>query len=489
MNCPKCGNELAEGKLLCEKCGEEVKYVPDFDIELEDKLKESISSMMEELSEKEPEKKEYEELEEEDLKDAFRDYFPEKPIKLLQNRVFLAVIIAAVACIVGAAAIVAFFRYRENSYTYQYEKAVKCAENNEYGEAVVHLERALAIDASQTDAGFLLAEYYDKNGMRTSAVSVLNEILAQKADYPKRDEVYDMLLSIYKEQEDYEEMGEILAECDVARIVSKYNKYAALPPVFNKDGGTYDELISITLEGNTQGFVYYTMDGSAPTINSPVYETPILLESGEYVIRAMFVNMYGITSETVSQSYYINLSVPESPVVSLDSGTYHEPMLIEVYHNDDTKIYYTMDGSVPDKYSERYNHPIELPYGMSNFSFIAINGSGLGSEVVNRSYQLSVEANFDTELAVQVLRNNLWAGGKLLNTEGNVPGKLGLNQYRVQTVVKIGESMYYVVYEEYMDTTGRVHDTNNIYAIDVNTADLYKAYKIDEGEYNLRPFE
>lgn len=489
MNCPKCGNELAEGKLLCEKCGEEVKYVPDFDIELEDKLKESISSMMEELAEKEPEKKEYEDLEEEDLKDEFRDYFPEKPITLLQNRMFLAVVIAAVVCIVGAAGIAALFRYRENSYTFQYEKAIKYAENNDYGEAVVHMERALAIDSSQTDAGFLLAEYYRKNGMGTSAVSLLKEILAQNADYPKRDAVYDMLLSIYEEQKDYEEMGEILSECDVPRIVSKYNKYAALPPVFNKEGGTYDELISITLEGNAQGFVYYTVDGSAPTINSPVYETPILLESGEYVIRAMFVNMYGVTSEIASQSYYINLSVPEGPVISLDSGTYHEPVLIEVYYNDDTKIYYTTDGSIPDKNSERYNHPIELPYGMSNFSFIAINGSGVGSEVVNRSYQLRVEANFDTELAIQVLKNNLWANGKLLNTEGNVPDKLGVNQYRVQTIAKIEELMYYIVYEEYMDTTGRTHDTNNIYAIDVNTADLYKAYKVDEGVYNLRPFE
>ena len=34
MKCPNCGNELEEGKLLCEHCGEEVKIVPDFDIEL-----------------------------------------------------------------------------------------------------------------------------------------------------------------------------------------------------------------------------------------------------------------------------------------------------------------------------------------------------------------------------------------------------------------------------------------------------------------------
>lgn len=501
MKCPKCGNELDEGKLLCEKCGEEIKYVPDFDIELEDQLKESISTMMEELALEEhvledhalegyqKNEKEIEDFEpDDDFKEDFRDYFPKKRRSFQNDKIIIVTVIAAVIFIISAAGVVTFIQNMENSYEYQYEKAIECAAGNEYNEAISHLERALAIDDSQTDARVLLAQYYDKNGMRASALSVFNEILAQKKDYSGRDEVYDMLLSIYEEEEDYKKMGEILAQCDVVRIVSKYNKYAALPPKFNKNGGTYDELISVTLEGNTQGYVYYTLDGSAPTVHSLVYETPILLESGDYMIRAMFVNMYGIASTIESQSYHINLSVPKSPVISLDSGTYQEPALIEVYYSDDVKIYYTTDGSIPDKNSKRYDNPIEMPYGRSNFSFIAIDKSGLGSEVVSKSYELRVEANFDVELAIQVLVNNLVANGKLLNTQGNVPDKLGVNKYRAATIIRVGEALYYVIYEEYVDTTGRAHDTNNIYAIDANTADLFQAYKVDEGEYHLQPF-
>ena len=494
MKCPKCGNQLSEGKLLCEKCGEEVKYVPDFDIELEHELRKSISSIMEELAEKEPEKDEEKGFETEDLKDKFSDYFPKKQIGFLKNkkRMIVITITAVMIISVGVAGVTGFAKLskqRENSYDYQYEKAVECAQMEQYDEAIGYLERALAIDASQIDARFLLAQYYDESGMRTSAVSVLNEILVQKPDYPRRDEVYDALFTIYEEDQNYEELGSALVSCDVARIVSKYNKYAALPPEFNKEGGAYEEIISITLAGNTLGTVYYTIDGTEPTRSSSVYETPILLESGIYTIRAMFVITYDIESEIVSQTYEINLLVPESPVVNLDSGTYNAPELIEVYHNDDTKIYYTTDGSTPDKNSNKYNNPIEMPYGMSNFSFIAIGSSGGSSEVVSRSYQLNVEANFDTEIAIQVLTNHLVASGKLLNTGGNVTDRLGYNQYRVQTVVKVEEQLYYIVYEEYMDTTGSVHDTNNIYAIDVNTADLYKAYKIDEGTYHLNPFD
>ena len=50
MKCPKCGNELEEGKLLCEQCGEEIKIVPDFYIELEAQMDETISNIVENIS-------------------------------------------------------------------------------------------------------------------------------------------------------------------------------------------------------------------------------------------------------------------------------------------------------------------------------------------------------------------------------------------------------------------------------------------------------
>ncbi|MDE7324248.1 MAG: chitobiase/beta-hexosaminidase C-terminal domain-containing protein [Lachnospiraceae bacterium] len=499
MKCPNCGNELGEGKLLCENCGEEIKIVPDFDIELEDKLKESISVMIEDIAvenqsendaaSKDSDNERLEYTFEDDIKDELRDYLPKGLSKVhINKKITIAVSIVLLMSCLLVIVILSVNNYRYHSFDYQYEKAVVCAAHNNYPEAIGYLERALAIDSENLDVRFLLAKYYEKNGQQQGAISLLKEILGTDAEFAKRDEVYDMLLGIWEAKEDYAEMGDILKQCDVSRIVSKYNKYAALKPVFNKAGGVYDELISISLKGNAQGFVYYTLDGSVPTDNSSVYETPILLESGEYTIRAMFVNMYGVQSEVETQHYYISLSQPDNPVIDPESGEYKRPVLIEAFHDNDTKVYYTTDGSVPDKNSFRYIDPIEMPFGVSNFSFISIDESGLGSEVVNRSYHLEIQANFNPELALQVLKNSLWAEGKLLNVEGNVPNKLGMNQYKVNTIFQDGETVYYIVYEEYMDTLGKSHNTNNIYAIDVNTADLYKAYKVDEGVYNLQPF-
>ncbi len=494
MKCPNCGNELEEGKLLCEYCGEEVKIVPDFDIELEDKLKESISDMLQDMAAEELRKNDsHQEPENKSVKDTTNDpsaYFPTESNGVRK----LQIIIIVLMLIILAVVIVAFTIHsvsdqRYHSFDYQYNKAIVCAVENDYSSAINYLERALAIRPENLDVRLLLAEYNEKNGQRQRTITLLEEILDMGADYSNREEVYNRLLKLYESEKEYVKMDRLLKQCDIPRIVFRYNKYMAFKPEFNRRGGVYDERISITLKGNTLGKVYYTMNGAMPTTDSIVYENPILLEAGDYVIKAMFVNTYGVESETVTQHYVINQSAPDSPVVKPESGTYAQPVLIAAFYDAGTSVYYTTDGSVPDRNSIRYRDPIEMPYGISNFAFITYDASGLCSKVVNRSYQLRIQANFDVELALQVLKNNLWASGKLLDADGNLPNKPGSNQYKIKTLYKADETMYYIVYEEYVDLDGNVHDTNEIYAIDVNTADLFKAYKADEGVYHLQPLE
>lgn len=488
MKCPKCGRDLTEGKLLCEYCGEEITMVPEFDIELETEIHKNLSNMVEDISLHDDEEFVEEFLEEDDdLKEHLRDYFLRKDNQNgKKGRMLLPFFVIAVSVLLVFVIIIPKIKraIQENSYEYQYNKAIECATIDHYDEAVIYLERALALNPTDINSRFLLAKYYDKSGQSQSAILVLGELLELETE--RKEEIYDLLLKILETRQDYEQMGEVLKKCKIQRIVSKYNKYAALEPDFNKEEGVYEELISITMKGNTKGFVYYTLDGSTPTKNSMVYESPILLESGDYVIKALFVNMYGIESDVITKTYYINLLMPDEPDINLDSGSYNEPQMIEVFHANDTKIFYTMDGTTPTEKSMRYTEPLEMPFGVSNFAIVAINESGVHSNVVKRTYQMSIQANFAPTLALQVLRNNLWANGILLDLDGHVPNRLGVNEYSVKTVVNLGGRTYYIAHEQYIDTTGKNHETNNMYAIDTETADLYIARKVHEGKYILK---
>ena len=54
MKCPKCGTELKDGHLYCEKCGEEIHIVPDYEPEIEYSMHETLSGIVEDVLEEVP---------------------------------------------------------------------------------------------------------------------------------------------------------------------------------------------------------------------------------------------------------------------------------------------------------------------------------------------------------------------------------------------------------------------------------------------------
>eukprot|EP00759_Apiculatamorpha_spiralis_P039827 PhF_6_TR38633/c0_g1_i1/m.57648 len=81
---------------------------------------------------------------------------------------------------------------------------------------------------------------------------------------------------------------------------------ATAPLLFPADGNVeYGEFI--TMRSDTKrATIYYTLDGSAPTPRSLVYDRPITLKSGKYTIRAIATHDLLLQSDESVQDFYVS---------------------------------------------------------------------------------------------------------------------------------------------------------------------------------------
>jgi Chitobiase/beta-hexosaminidase C-terminal domain len=76
-------------------------------------------------------------------------------------------------------------------------------------------------------------------------------------------------------------------------------------PIINPSSGTYATGQKITLSGGNSGAtIYYTLDGSKPSLNSSVYSSPLVLSTSE-TVTAIAVNS-DITSSTASANFAVS---------------------------------------------------------------------------------------------------------------------------------------------------------------------------------------
>lgn len=88
---------------------------------------------------------------------------------------------------------------------------------------------------------------------------------------------------------------------------------------------------------------YYTIDGSIPTVESPVFDgtTPIKLPTGRVVIRAVAVNEYGKMSSTCEVGYKFDF----------------KPHPLEVYSEADQFDGFVVGVTAPEEFTQRFGAP------------------------------------------------------------------------------------------------------------------------------------
>ncbi len=493
MNCPNCGKELKEGKLYCEYCGQEIQMVPDFEPEIEITIEESLLNVAESISEPsmastrimEPifvkQQKESalldkefvaDEFEEEDLTytdeilpdDDFWDVNEaidfskgamtwHKFLTLWKKKVGVRIgvgFLVFMLC-VGIVFLAIFITktVRNNSYEYQYTQAMTYSGSGDYATAVEFMERAVFLDSTNTQAKLTLADLYNKNGETENAILVLKEVIAYNDDNVLT--AYTQLFQIYTEIGSYDLINQTLVACEDPKIRESFQEYLALPPEFGIEEGTYNEVQHLKMTANTKGTIYYTIDGTQPSMESSIYTSPIYLESGAITVSAYFVNENGMSSDVVTKKYVIDVLVPDAPIVMPESGEYTLPNMLMVSAPEGCKVYYTMDQSEPTIDSDEFVEPICMPLGTTNFAFVAIGEDNIPSEIVKRQFTLNMETKVTAAEAANLVTNYRFSLGGLTDTDGHLVTVAGRLLYLCKGAVAIDGAAYYFVGEYYED--------------------------------------
>ncbi len=406
MRCPKCHAEIEEGYLYCKNCGEEIRIVPDYDPQVEDMLSGSLKDVVKEAQQNASEKaagvqsaagQSGEKTASNAGAAASRKTEGTSRTagngrKRHSRKRRLAEGVLCI-CILAIAGLISVTLFRRNSYDYQYQLAVKAAADNDADRALKYLSRAMELEPDQTYMWLFKAQIEKDSGDREAAEESCRYILS-KLD-PDNQEVYTMLIEMYIEEGDLDSVKDTLSRCPVQAVKNSFADYIAAVPTASFADGIYYDTMEIELDADGLD-IYFTTDGTKPTVNSTKYEGPIRLTEGSNTIRAVAVSPKGVLSDEAIFSYEISYLEAEPPVVSPDSGEYPAEVEIVVQVPDGCTVLYTLDGSLPTLDSAVYEAPVKIRTS-TVFTAVSVSMSGKFSESVVRRYTIDGSASGDEE--------------------------------------------------------------------------------------------
>lgn len=482
---------MTDEQVFCESCGKERQLVPLYEAEIDETLKDAITGIAVDLANTQEIKpirlsSESEPIQEDTSSEEAEEQFNIGSTKKKASKRFLLFMMGCVAAVVVLVIlVVTLFQMKEqSSYDYHVKKAEEMSRMADYEQMLVHAKSAREIAPNSSDAKMLIARAYEGMGNAQYAREMLEDLLAVDSAYAP---AYELLVPLYENEQEYQKISDLLSLCKEQTVLDKYVDYLSSPPQVSEEEGSYEEALALKLIAPGAGKIYYTLDGSDPGVRGKEYITPIVLHSGEYIVKAVYVNAYDVQSSVMQAEFYIHEQKMQAPEIGLESGTYTQPQYITVEVPDESyQVYYTTDGSDPGLESTLYDGAIPLPRGESRFAFVMYDETGIPGEIAYAQYKFEMELAFTGEQAANMLIQTLITQGILTDADGHIEGVDGKRQYPAMTIIEENGQYYYLLYEVFISPDGVSQKTGNLYAVSVTTGESFRAFRNYLGTFELR---
>ncbi|WP_461812797.1 chitobiase/beta-hexosaminidase C-terminal domain-containing protein [Faecalimonas sp.] len=374
MRCGKCGAEIKEGSLYCEICGAEVRIVPDYS-SLDELLAEHVKNELHSNMQQQHEKKVA-------IKAKRAQKNNHKKILVILSTLLLSILVGLL--------------FYQISYEGYIKKGYNSLKKRNYNDAIECFESAINKEPKKAGGYKGIADVYlEKDDFYSAEEVFLKEIEKQS----NNEELYKSLIQIYIKTRKKDRIPILLANCKSQSVLSVLSDYVVEKPSYSLKKDFYNEKEELELysKGND---IYYTLDGSEPSETTGAKynkDFPILLEEGNWTVRAIAVNKKGIPSLLSKHTYKIQSPLAEAPIVSPSSGLYEQQEKISIEVKEGYTAYYAFGTTEPTKENwKKYVGPIPMPQGNLIFSAILVdNSTGKASAITVRNYDLEMDVTED----------------------------------------------------------------------------------------------
>ena len=151
-----------------------------------------------------------------------------------------------------------------------------------------------------------LANQYKHDGNYTKAELTLTEAIHNAPTV----ELYTALSRAYVEQDKLLDAVRLLDNIPQPEIKAQLDVLRPIAPVPDYPAGYYSEYIHVNLNSKAK-YIFYTLDGSYPSISGQVHQNGLTLSSGQTTVTAIAVGEEGLVSPVAVLDYTITGVIEE----------------------------------------------------------------------------------------------------------------------------------------------------------------------------------